>query len=554
LRRWNGWGDTTIDLELNDAALGFLAGRIGTGQAPADASLAAVLAQVDAQPSRLPSHRLVSTDAEQRLRASFGQSLGDWLRLRFGRLGRVTDGVAWPESNDELRELLAWAGQIGAVVIPCGGATSVVGHLTPPEGERPVLTLMLGRLRRLLALDPLAQLATFQAGVTGPDLEAQLRAQGWTLGHYPQSFEYATLGGWVVTRSSGQQSARYGRIEATFAGGRLETPTGPLVIPPFPASAAGPDLREWVLGSEGRLGVLTEATVRVQRLPEREDFIGVFLPSWAAGEAAARELAQARLGLSMLRLANPTETVTTLALAGHANAIAWLERLLRWRGCGEGKVLLMVGLTGGAAQVRAMRSQAATILRRHGGVSTGTLLGRKWAANRFRGVYLRNALWERGYAVDTMETAVDWPRVGSTMAAMEQAGSAALAAFGERCHAYTHLSHVYAQGSSVYTTFVFRIGADFDSAWARWTALKRSVSEAVVRSGGTISHQHGVGKDHAAYLAAEKGARGLQGLRALVDHFDPHGVMASGNLLPDTGTPLATPPNHRQPAVAHESR
>jgi alkyldihydroxyacetonephosphate synthase len=322
LRRWNGWGDTTIDLELNDAALGFLAGRIGTGQAPADASLAAVLAQVDAQPSRLPSHRLVSTDAEQRLRASFGQSLGDWLRLRFGRLGRVTDGVAWPESNDELRELLAWAGQIGAVVIPCGGATSVVGHLTPPEGERPVLTLMLGRLRRLLALDPLAQLATFQAGVTGPDLEAQLRAQGWTLGHYPQSFEYATLGGWVVTRSSGQQSARYGRIEATFAGGRLETPTGPLVIPPFPASAAGPDLREWVLGSEGRLGVLTEATVRVQRLPEREDFIGVFLPSWAAGEAAARELAQARLGLSMLRLANPTETVTTLALAGQANAIA----------------------------------------------------------------------------------------------------------------------------------------------------------------------------------------------------------------------------------------
>lgn len=532
LRRWNGWGDTTVGLELNEAALGFLAERIGAGQPPADAALSAALAQVAAQPSSLPPHPLVSTDAEQRLRASFGQSLGDWLRLRFGRLGRVTDGVAWPESNDELRDVLAWASQVGAVVIPCGGATSVVGHLTPPAGTRPVLTLMLGRLRRLLQLDPLAQLATFQAGVAGPDLEAQLRAQDWTLGHYPQSFEYATLGGWIVTRSSGQQSARYGRIEAMFAGGTLETPTGPLVIPPFPASAAGPDLREWVLGSEGRLGVLTEATVRVQRLPEREAFVGVFLPSWAAGEAAARELAQARLGLSMLRLANPTETVTTLALAGHASAIAWLERALRWRGCGEGKVLLMLGLTGGAAQVSAMRSQSKAILRRHGGVSTGTLLGRKWQANRFRGVYLRNALWERGYAVDTMETAVDWPRVSSTMAAMEQAGSTALAAFGERCHAYTHLSHVYAQGSSVYSTFVFRIGNDFDSAWARWSALKRAVSEAVVRSGGTISHQHGVGKDHAPYIAAEKGARGLQALQALVDHFDPQGLMASGNLLP----------------------
>lgn len=291
-----------------------------------------------------------------------------------------------------------------------------------------------------------------------------------------------------------------------------------------------------MLGSEGRLGVLTEATVRVQRLPEREVFVGVFLPSWAAGEAAARELAQARLGLSMLRLANPTETATTLALAGHANAIAWLERALRWRGCGDGKVLLMLGLTGGAAQVSAMRSQARTILRRHSGVSTGTLLGRKWQANRFRGVYLRNALWARGYAVDTMETAVDWPRVAGTVAAMEQAGNAALAAFGERCHAYTHLSHVYAQGSSVYSTFVFRIGDDFDGTWSRWTALKRAVSEAVVRQGGTISHQHGVGKDHAPYLAAEKGARGLQGLQALVDHFDPNGLMASGNLLPDTSS------------------
>ena len=149
------------------------------------------------------------------------------------------------------------------------------------------------RLRRLLKLDPLSQLATFEAGVAGPDLEAQLRANGFMLGHYPQSFDYSTLGGWIATRSSGQQSARYGRIEALFAGGRIETPTGALEIPAFPASAAGPDLREWVLGSEGRIGIITRATVRVARLPERETFIGYFLPGWDAGEAATRELAQA---------------------------------------------------------------------------------------------------------------------------------------------------------------------------------------------------------------------------------------------------------------------
>jgi len=533
MRRWNGWGDDTISAQLNDGALDFLREAVGPGTAPRDATLAAALAAVEAQPSRLPAHPQVTTAAEDRLRASFGQSLGDWLRLRFGQFGRVTDGVAYPESTDEVRTLLDWAAEVGAVVLPCGGATSVVGHLTP-AGERPVLTLMLGRLRALRHLDPVAQLATFEAGVIGPDLEAQLRAHGYTLGHFPQSFEYSSLGGWVVTRSSGQQSARYGRIEALFAGGVLETPTGRLTIPTLPASAAGPDLRELVLGSEGRLGVLTEATVRVSRLPECERFVGVFLPDWARGEAAVRALAQARLGLSMLRLSNPVETLTTLRLAGHASAIGHLERYLRLRGCGEGKVLLMLGFTGSSAQVRAMRAQARAILRAHGGVSTGTILGKRWQANRYRGVYLRNALWDAGYAVDTMETAVDWPRVATMMHGIEQAGRDALAAFGERCHAYTHLSHVYPQGSSVYSTFVFRIGPDFDSSWARWTALKRAVSTAIVSHGGTISHQHGVGKDHAPYLAAEKSARGVEALRALVAHFDPQGVMDAGNLLPQT--------------------
>jgi alkyldihydroxyacetonephosphate synthase len=531
MRRWNGWGDDAIDAPLQADALAFLGERIGPAEPPRDAALAAVLAAVAAQPSRLPPHAQVSTDAEHRLRASFGHSLGDWLRLRFGRIGTVCDGVAFPDSSEAVREVLDWAAQHGAVVLPCGGATSVVGHLRPPTGPRPVLALSTARLRRLLHLDPLAQLATFEAGVAGPDLEAQLRAHGFTLGHFPQSFEYSTLGGWVVTRSSGQQSARYGRIEALFAGGVLETPRGRLTLPAFPASAAGPDLRECVLGSEGRLGVLTEATLRISPLPQCERFIGVFLPDWARGEAAARSLAQARLGLSMLRLANPLETETTLRLAGHARAIGWLERMLRWRGCGDGKVLLMLGFTGSRRQVAAMQAQARALLAAHGAVSTGSLLGRRWQAARFRGVYLRNALWQAGYAVDTMETAVDWPRVAPMMQGIEQAGRAALQRLGERCHAYTHLSHLYPQGSSVYATFVFRIGADFDVAWARWQALKDAVSEAIVRGGGTISHQHGVGKDHAAWLAAEKGEQGIGALQALIAQFDPQRVMASGNLL-----------------------
>jgi len=532
MRRWNGWGDSTIDQPLKPEALAFLRDTVGSGTAPHDADYEAALAQVAAQPSRLPAHPLIDLSPAARLAASFGQSCADWLRLRFGVLGRVTDGVAYPESRDAVRELLAWAAQHGVAVLPCGGATSVVGHLTP-AGRKPVLTLNLTRMMRLTHLDRAAQLATFEAGVMGPDLEAQLRAHGYTLGHFPQSFEYSTLGGWVVTRSSGQQSSRFGRIEQLFAGGHLETPQGPLDLPTFPASAAGPDLREWVLGSEGRFGVLTEATVRVTRLPEREQFIGVFFPDWALAQAAVQALAQARVGLSMLRLANPIETLTTLKLAGHARAIGWLERYLALRGAGSQKCLLFAGFTGSRAQVGAMQRQAKAIIAAHGGVSTGTLLGEKWRANRFRGVYLRNSLWQAGYAVDTMETACDWPRVGPMMAAIEVAGRDALAAFGERTHCYTHLSHVYPQGSSVYSTFVFRIGPDFDTSFARWQALKRAVSAAIVAQGGTISHQHGVGKDHAPWLATEKGEAGMAALAAARRHFDPQGVMAPGNLLGD---------------------
>jgi alkyldihydroxyacetonephosphate synthase len=531
MRRWNGWGEEEITLPLKQEALAFLAAQIGAGSAPQDATLAAACAKVPT--SRLPAHPLVSIDAEARLRASIGHSCNDWLRLRHGMPERVCDGVAYPETSAQVRELMDWAQSVNAIVIPYGGGTSVVGHLTPPAGERPTLTLHMSRMNRLLHLDRESQLATFGAGVVGPDLEAQLRAQGYTLGHFPQSFEYSTLGGWVVTRSSGQQSLRYGRIEQMFAGGRLETPTGTLVIPTFPASAAGPSLADMVLGSEGRIGVLTEVTIRVTPLPEYERFHAVFFPDWESGRAAVQALAQAKLPLSMLRLSNPNETLTTLTLAGGGSALRWLERYLSWRGVGEGKCLMLMGVTGSKAMATKTRREALAICGQHRGVHGGTHIGEKWKTNRFRGVYLRNTLWENGYIVDTMETAADWPKVTKLMQGMEQAGRKALADLGEKVHVYTHLSHVYAQGSSVYTTFAFRADKDFGTNFARWQALKQAVSEAIVYGGGTISHQHGVGKDHAPYLAAEKSERGMTALHGMVREFDPNGVMASGNLLPD---------------------
>ena len=528
MRRWNGWGEETIDVALNPDALAFLETRIGTGQAPADASFEQACAGIPA--SRLAPHPLIDSAASVRALHALGQSLPDWLRLRHGRLGTVPDGVAFPDSAQQVRALLDYAAAHGAAVIPYGGGTSVAGHLTSPDGQ-PTLCIDMRRLRAMTVLDRESQLATFGAGVTGPDLEAQLRAHGYTLGHFPQSFEYSTLGGWVVTRSSGQQSLRYGRIEGLFAGGRVETPAGTLAIPTFPASAAGIDLREMVLGSEGRLGILTEATVRVTKLPDFEAFHAVFFPGWEAAERAVRTLAQARLPLSMLRLSNAVETRTMLALAGHKRQVALLESWVRLRGCREGKCMLLVGTSGEKGQARAALRAAFAIARAERGVHLGKGLGERWRHNRFRNVYMRNSAWRQGYAIDTVETAVDWPGVSGAMAAIEAAAASALGEHGERVHAYTHLSHLYPQGASVYSTFVYRLAGDYDTDLARWRSLKQAVSEAIVAGGGTISHQHGVGADHARWLAAEKGELGLDAMRALFKRFDPDGRMNPGKLV-----------------------
>ncbi|MDX1723124.1 MAG: FAD-binding oxidoreductase [Pseudomonas sp.] len=529
MRRWNGWGDEATVVELPSHGEAFLAELIGPGQVLADASLEQVLARVPA--SRLPPHPLISLDAEARLRHARGQSLADWLAMRSGEFGVFPDGVAFPESAAQVRQLLAWASQHDLIVIPYGGGTSVAGHINPQASDKPVLTLSLERMGKLIEVDDDSLIATFGPGANGPQVESQLRARGYTLGHFPQSWELSTLGGWVASRSSGQQSLRYGRIEQLFAGGKVETFAGTLEIPSFPASAAGPDLRELLMGSEGRFGIISEVKVRITRLAEQENFYAVFMPDWQQALAAIRSLAQARVPLSMLRLSNAIETRTQLALAGHPQQIAWLEKYLALRGARDGKCMLTFGVTGSRTQNAASLKQAKPLLKGFGGVFSGTLLGKKWAENRFRFPYLRHGLWSAGYAVDTLETATDWSNVDSLLNKVEASLRDGLREEGERVHVFTHLSHVYGEGSSIYTTYVFRPGNSYEQAMARWQKLKHAASQTIVDNGGTISHQHGVGRDHAPYLAVEKGELGMAALKALSVHFDPEQRLAPGVLL-----------------------
>ncbi|MGQ0587693.1 MAG: FAD-binding oxidoreductase [Gammaproteobacteria bacterium] len=528
MRRWNGWGDEASDYPLAADARAFLRERLGEPSLPRDATLDDALRGVP--PSRLASSALAS-DAEVRLRHSRGQSFPDWIALRAGRAGPFPDAVALPSSHDEAAAALAHARRMGAIVIPYGGGTSVVGHLTVPRSERPVVSLSLERLDALMDLDETAWLARFGAGAPGPRVEAQLAGKGYVLGHFPQSWELSTIGGWVVTRSSGQQSLRYGRIENLFHSGRLATFKGEWRVGAVPASSSGPDLRECVMGSEGRLGLLTEVQARIRKLPEQEAFHAVFFPSWEQGVGAMRALAQGDGTLSMLRLSNEVETGTQLRLAGHARLVGWLERYLRLRGVGPGKVMLLVGASGTARAVRHGLREALAVSGEHQGVHAGARPGAGWVKNRFRSAYLRNSLWEAGYAVDTLETCVNWPQATATMRAVEAAAREVFERDGERLHAYTHLSHVYRQGCSVYSTFVWRLCGDPDRELERWARFKQAVSGTIVRHGATISHQHGVGADHASYLPAEKGPVGMDLLRAMAREFDPDGQLNPGKLL-----------------------
>ncbi len=538
MRRWNGWGNARTDYPLPEEGKAFLAERIGPSDPLPEATLESLSGTLST-----PRLDLAGSDnaPEVRIRHAHGESYADWLALKHGRLLPLPDAVLYPESHADVVEILANAKTTGAQIMPYGGGTSVAGHLKIVDTDRPAVFVDMSRMNRLLELDPISRLARFGAGTPGPQLESQLQAQGYTLGHFPQSFEYSTVGGWVVTRSSGQQSLRYGRIEQLFAGGRMATPIGDWDIPTIPASSAGPDLRELMLGSEGRAGILSEAVMRVRPTAAQEDFHAVFFPSWDAAATAAREITQAALPLSMLRLSNEIETETQLALAGKPDLIRWLQRYLGLRGIApQGQCMMLLGVTGDARRCRYARHEALALARRQGGVHVGKGIGKGWVKNRFHGPYLRNTLWQHGYGADTIETSVDWPRVTPLMRAMEQAARDAFAEFDERVHAFTHLSHVYPQGSSVYSTFVFRATPDHDENRARWLAFKSQVSEAVVAHGGTISHQHGVGKDHAPFLKEEKTELGLGSLRHSLSHFDPQGIMTPGTLFGDfDNNPLA---------------
>ena len=532
--KWWGWGDPAVRLPLSDGALAMLRSELGSADPGERVSIDEV-GLPEARPIPASIATVVGADAvldatEQRIRRAAGKSYPDLVRMRAGRLERAPDAVVMPADAAQVGELLAACAREHVAVVPFGGGTSVVGGVDPEAGPHDRLISLDPRRLRGVEVDPVSMTATLGPGLRGPEAEAALAAQGLTLGHFPQSFEYATIGGFAATRSAGQASAGYGRFDELVTSIAMATPAGELRTLATPHTAAGPALRELIIGSEGTLGVITEVTVRVREAPERRRYEGWIAADFASGRELIRSLAQADALPDVTRLSDESETRVTLGLAGVSGARrtaldAYLKLRRRSGGC-----LVMCGWEGSAQSVDRRRAVAAPLLRSAGAVALGEAPGRAWERARYQGPYLRDELMDLGYMVETLETAHTWSRLGELYGAVGSALDGAMREQGTPGLVMCHLSHAYRDGASLYYTFIAprRPGAELD----QWRAAKTAACEAIVATGATITHHHAVGRDHAPYMRAEVGALGLDSLRALKERLDPAGIMNPGKLLP----------------------
>ncbi len=521
---WDAWGDGTHPGALPAGAKTLLGAILHGKPHP--------IAHLDASTVELTPSRLRADDAEA-LRALVGaehvglddasrvlhlggKSTPDLLDRRSPGPQHAPDAVVSPADHSEVVAVLAECAERSIAVVPFGGGTSVVGGVAPNAGGfDSVIALDLVRTAALIDLDEVSLIATFGAGTTGPQAEELLRARGFTLGHYPQSFEFATIGGYAATRSSGQASRGYGRFDDLVHALRVATPAGELDLGRAPASAAGPDLRQFFLGSEGALGILTEVTVRIKPLPAATEYGAWTFPNFTAGADAFRELTQRGIRPTVLRLSDKSETRVNATMGGH---------LTRIGGC-----LAIATFEGTPADAAATLATTNAVFASHGAKSRGDAPARSWERGRFGSPTLRDTLLDVGVLAETLETAATWAQLAEVKAEVTAALTDSLTASGTKPIIMCHISHVYPAGASLYFTVVAALTTEPAAQWAR---AKTAASDAIIAAGGTITHHHAVGVDHKPWLRAEIGDLGVAILRAVKATVDPKGILNPGKLIP----------------------
>ena len=526
LRKWNGWGYEGEGIQAERIARWLKAVEPWLRISPDDYQPPVSLESLRIPPPRIPIEipgfkgAILTTSYERALHAA-GRSFGDLVRLRAGQDLHFPDAVAYPEGEDDLLRLLEVAERRSIALIPYGGGTSVVGGVEPetPPGFNGVISVDLTHMNRIRWIDPIGHRIRVQTGIRGPDLEEALRAEGLAFRHYPQSFQMSTLGGWIAARAAGHFSTAWGRIEHRVESLRMVTPCGILETREVPASAAGPDLRAWMIGSEGALGFLTEAVVRAVRPPIAKRAGGFRFPTFSAGLEAMRGILQAGLAPAVLRLLDEYEVAVSAALAG---------RLL------EPGALLHLSLEiedpEEAHRVEAEWRSALRWIERAGGVPAPEAV-ETWKQTYFEQPYWRDVMIDFGLLLDTIETAVPWSRVEATVRTVRERLLQAIDRWSPVGGVMCRVTHGYPDGCALYFTFFAR--PPREALREAWRDLQRTALQAFLECGGTITHHHGTGRDLQSFLAAEHGPLALDLLRNVKRVLDPPGIMNPGVLVAD---------------------
>ncbi|UYG17891.1 FAD-binding oxidoreductase [Brachybacterium huguangmaarense] len=554
--KWWGWGldDVTFRWDNKPAFAPFAYDKIGIDLPSLPPAVEPQLSDFEVPASILPGDvraRLVevlgednvATDDEYRVVHSFGRSVRDLYRVRTGDFVRLVDAVVYPGTEEEVQRVLEIVLDADLVLIPYGGGSCISGSVTPDVDEkRPVVTLNLGRMRRVLSIDDTAGLAVVEAGVYGPDLEEQLNADGWTLGHFPDSFAYSTLGGWTATRSTGMQSDKYGDIADIVRGLHLVHPRGVLRIKGLPSQSTGPSLREIVVGSEGRLGVITQVTVQVHRLAPERQVIAYMFPDWEHGIRTMHAITRnTDIHTTFARLSDGDETAfslsmlkepTTLKSKVTATVQDKLFAYLASKGWDteRGMCIGYVCFEGSKEAVARQQGVVKKIVKANDGVSLGAGAGKIYDQKKFDTPYLRDFLLDYGVFGDVSETAAPWSRLNEVHAEVTAAVHRALDEIGRPGFVFCHMSHSYHSGACLYFTFAFPF-TDDDRALAEYDTVKRTMQQAFIDHGATLSHHHAVGTEHQPWMEQDVTAVGVSILQDLFTTSDPGRNLNPGKIV-----------------------
>jgi alkyldihydroxyacetonephosphate synthase len=516
-RSWWGWGwaEQALSDEECRGLGGLLAGLSDNPlpvPRPADLTLAAPRVRV---PASLAVR--VSTAPADRAGHTYGKAYRDVVRALSGNLAGAPDLVAFPATENDVVDLLDWAGSANVAVIPYGAGSSVVGGVEyRGDAHRGVLSLDMSTMDRVVEVDPVSRAARIQAGARGPVLEDQLRPHGLTLRHYPQSFEFSTLGGWLATRAGGHYATGYTRIDDLVESMRVVTGVGVMQSWRLPGSGAGPSPDRLFLGSEGTLGVITEGWLRLQERPRYRASVSVrFAGGFIEALAAVRAIAQSGRQPSNCRLLDPGEATLS--------------------GAGDGSVLVL-GLESAHYPVDTAMAELVVLAQDHGGVAGRIVVdGRDpaadaWRSSFLRAPYLRDGLARMSAIVETFETACTWDRAADVYRAVEsELGAVVASVTGHPATINCRLTHVYPDGPAPYFT-VIAVGRPGEEV-ARWDEIKLAAMELLGRHRATVTHHHAVGRDHRPGYDRQRPEPFALALRATKAALDPYGILNPGVLI-----------------------